>query len=224
MYYDLVDPTIDQPVPTVERGTDVRPITNPVEGLVPDLDALVCRSIGPMCLANTHDDDDVCRPDDACWTYDGPRTRKGEGVVLEHVSHGGPCWHEVEPDGGAIQIVIAEPGSGEAAPSADVDGPADDDEPGEGVLSPSPGSVVEPSSFDDLRDGLYAALIAEGNPPQLSITLATLYAEWKLADVPNTMAMLARVAESIGAVLGSDGEAPGGFVGKLLQRAMKGNG
>lgn len=218
----LVDPTLNPDLPVVERGTDERPIADPVAGLVPDLDALVCTGTLPpgACLATEHIDLSVCRPDDMCWAFVGPR---GD---LEHVNHQCPCWHEVIPNGGgtpSIQNLL-------------VDGPVepvtvDVDEPGE---SPDPpalvtihdggaggqGVILDP--FIQLRDGIYTKLRDEGNPEELSIVLATIYAMVVPSQIPETMAMLRSVGDSISGVLGDGGG--GGLMGKILGRAMKGNG
>lgn len=207
-----VDPTIDENRPAVERGEDVRdvplaPVAPNGEVLVPDLEALECRSIGPMCLATTHIDDTICRPDDACWTFDGPLSPE-----LEHVSHGGPCWHEVTGQGVVQAVIVAEP--------SDIDAPSDDG-PGD-APDPSPAPVETVDPFLQLRDTIYLALVAEGNPPELSIVLASIYAMVVPSQIPETMAMLRQVGDSISGVLGDGGG--GGIMGKLLGRAMKGNG
>jgi hypothetical protein len=218
-----MDETLDQDAPAVERGEDVRevpmqPTAPNGEILVPDLDALVCRSIGPMCLATEHEDEEICRPDDACWTYTGPMAAE-----LEHVSHGGPCWHEVTDDG--IQAVIV----GRLEPAAVDDGGGDAPDPSPApveVVGADPGPLVIPpdsdSRFIDLRDAIYERLRDEGNPRELSIVLASIYAMVVPSEIPETMAMLRQVGASISGVLGDGGS--GGIMGKILGRAMKGNG
>lgn len=212
-----VDPRLDLNAPVVERDLGAeREIADPLpEGTVPDLDALDVCIHDPACIARVHDDD-RCRPDDACWV------QLDDGVP-HHVSHAGRCWHEVGPDGVSIQILVVEPAPAGDSPPVDAE-PAHDDA-SDGVQTPAPSEapvvVVEPLEFVQLRDELYARLVDEGNPRQLSITLATLYAEWKLANVPQTMSMLADLASSIGSVLGG-GDGGGGFLAKMIGKAMKG--
>ena len=193
----LVDPTIDQTPEAVERGEDVRPIVNPVEGLELDLSALVCTGILPpgTCLATEHLNVSHCRPDDMCWVLTPD---------LHHVNHQCPCWHDVDGsllDGSPVEPVVVE-----------------DDEP---RGSPDPPALVDP--FAELRDAIYQSLVAEGNPPELSIVLASIYAMIVPSQIPETMALLRNVGDSISGVLG-DGGGGGGLIGKMLGRAMKGNG
>lgn len=97
----------------------------------------------------------------------------------------------------------------------DPDGSGDGDTPSPGLVEPVPAPVVSPT------DELYQRLIAEGNPPQLSITLATLYAEWKAAAVPETMGELRGLLSSLAGFFGSNGDAKG-MLGKLMGKALKG--
>ena len=191
----------------VDLGAE-REIANPVEDLdlVPDLSGLECGSIGPMCLATVHRDEAVCRPDDACWVF--------QGAALEHVSHGGVCWHET-----IFPLSVPEDVAART--------PIESEEISEPALvrriEQEESSPLPSDDFTRLRDGLYAKLREEGNPPQLSITLASLYAEWQISEIPETMAMLRQVGDSISGVLGGD-QAPGGFVGKIVSHLMRGNG
>jgi hypothetical protein len=57
----------------------------------------------------------------------------------------------------------------------------------------------------------------------LSIVLASIYAMIVPSQIPETMALLRNVGDSISGVLG-DGGGGGGLIGKMLGRAMKGNG
>ena len=212
----------------VDLGAE-RPMTNPVEGLEPDVEALKTCTDSPMCIASIHHDEAVCRPDDACWTYSDAQG------TLNHVSHGGACWHEVD-DGGRIPVIqavipvetSAGPGPESTAPDSEDDVAEPDD------LAPSGSALVtvvdvtdvtdEADPFTKLRDDIYDALREEGNPPMLSTVLATVYAQIVPAQIPETMSMLRGVGESISGVLGGvDGE-PSGFVQKMIAKAMRGNG
>lgn len=205
-----VDPTIDETPAAVERGEDVRPIPDPIadNGLVLDLDSLVCTGLLPpgTCLATEHLDRSVCRPDDMCWVLEPD---------LHHVNHQCPCWHEVMGTANGatpyIQPLIVD---GSPVEPAAVEG---DELRGEDP-DPSP-APVDP--FAELRDAIYAALVAEGNPPELSIVLASIYAMIVPSQIPETMALLRNVGDSISGVLGDGGG--GGLMGKILGRAMKGN-
>lgn len=219
-----MDPTLDQDEPAVERGEDVRPIPDLIadNGLVLDLDALVCTGALPpgTCLATEHIELSVCRPDDMCWVLE---------PELHHVNHQCPCWHEVDASG-AIQNLLFDDLPDEVPDI--LDGSPEpvtvESEPGE-APDPSPVLVeVTPDGFESvdpfitLRNAIYDELIAEGNPRQLSLVLASIYAMIIPSEIPETMRMLRSVGDSISGVLGDGGG--GGIMGKLLSRAMKGNG
>lgn len=219
-----MDPTLDQDEPAVERGEDVRPIPDPIadNGLVLDLDALVCTGgLAPgVCLAREHIELSVCRPDDMCWVLE---------PELRHVNHQCPCWHEVMGTANGETPYIQ---------NLSIDIPADvspmdsiESEPGE-APDPSPvlddpdgyplATVTDVDPFLDLRNAIYQALRDEGHPEQLSLVLASIYAMIIPSEIPETMRMLRSVGDSISGVLGDGGG--GGIMGKLLGRAMKGNG
>ena len=191
----------------------VAEVTGRVEG-----GPIVCTGQGPMCEATEHITDAVCRPDDACWTF-------GKDGIAAHVSHNGACWHEVKGTANGhetyIQKIIAEPRSVAEAVSSEGDMVPEEISVTGGSETSSPSN--ESLSFVSLRDELYQKLRDEGNPPQLSITLATLYAEWKLADVPETMGLLRALLGQLSGFFGAEAS-NGGFLSKVIGKAMKGNG
>ena len=142
-------------------------------------------------------------PQVVCWVMkDG---------IPHHIGHLDRCPRELDAFGSIVETHVTVTTSMEIVGGEDEAGQAvDGDEP-----------QRSPSTDPDPANELYRLLIAEGNPPQLSITLATLYAEWKAAAVPETMGELRGLLGTLAGFFGSNGQA-GGMLGKLMGKALKG--